>query len=91
MEEAIFEPFDAGVALVCGPDVPSAVHLLRDVVEHVAVLLGTFERELDRVLAPDLQQGASLLLRPGRLSTQVGLEEVAAHQLLDCVQNNTFT
>lgn len=86
MEEAMFEPFDAGVALVCGPYVPSVAHLVRDVVEHVAVLLGTFQRELHRVLAPDLQQGASLLLRPGRLSTQVSLEEATAHQLFDWVQ-----
>lgn len=82
MEEAVFEPLDAGVALVGGPCVTVVAHLLRDVVKHVAVLLGTFQRELDRVLAPDLQQGASLLLRPGRLSTGVSLEEVAARQLL---------
>lgn len=86
MQEAIFEAFDAGVALVRGPGVPSAAHLLRDVVEHVAVLLGTFQRELHRVLAPDLQQGASLLLRPGRLPAQVRLEEASAHQLLDWVE-----
>lgn len=82
MEEAVFEPFDAGVALVGGPCVTMVAHLLRDVVKHVAVLLGAFQRELDRVLAPDLQQGAGLLLRPGRLSTQVSLEEVAAPRLL---------
>lgn len=82
MEEAIFEAFDAGVALVRGPDVPQLAHLLRDVVEHVAVLLGAFQRELHRVLAPDLQQGAGLPLRPGRLPAGVRLEEVAAHQLL---------
>lgn len=82
MEEAVFEAFDAGVALVRGPHVPPLAHLLRDVVEHVAVLLGTFQRELHRVLAPDLQQGSGLLLRPGRLPAGVSLEEGAAHQLL---------
>lgn len=86
VEEAVFEAFDAGVALVCGPHVPSAVHLLRDVVEHVAVLLRAFQRELHRALAPDLQQRAGLLLRPGRLPAQVSLQEAAAHQLLDWAQ-----
>lgn len=86
MEEAVFEALYAGVALVCGPCVPTVAHLLGNVVKHVAVLLGTFQRELDGVLAPDLQQSARLLLRPGRLSTQVSRDEVAARQLLVWVE-----
>lgn len=83
MEKAGFEAFDAGVALVRGPYVPAVAHLLGDVVEDVAVLLGTLQRELDGVLAPDLQQGPGLLLRPRRLPAQVRLEEGTARQLLD--------
>ena len=62
MEEAVFKTLDAGVALFCGPGVAPVVHLLRDVLEHVAVLQGASQSELDNVLAPDLEKGASLLL-----------------------------
>lgn len=82
MEEAVFKALNAGVALLCGPGVAPVVHLLGDVLEHVAVLQGASQSELDDVLAPDLKKGASLLLRPGRLSAHVSLEEVAACELL---------
>lgn len=62
MEEAIFKALDAGVALVRGPYESLVTHLLRDVLEHVAVLQGAPQSDLDRVLTPDLQQGASLLV-----------------------------
>lgn len=82
MEKAIFKALNAGVALVCGPYESSVAHLLRDVLKHVAVLQRAPQGELDGVLTPDLQQGASLLVRPGHLSTQVSLEEAAACGLL---------
>ncbi len=40
----------------------------------MAVLQAAPQGELDGVLTPDLQQGASLLVRPGHLSAQVGQE-----------------
>lgn len=77
MQEAMFKAFNAGVALLRGPYESSVAHLLRDVLEHVAVLQAALQGELDAVFAPDPQQGASLLVRPGHLSAQVG-QEVAA-------------
>lgn len=62
MVEAVFKALDAGVALVGGPHESVVVHLFRDVLKHVAVLQGAPEGELHRVLAPDVQQGAGLLL-----------------------------
>lgn len=83
--ETVFKALDAGVALVRGPHEPVVVHLLGDVLEHVAVLQGAPEGELHRVLAPDVQQGASLPLRPGHLPARVGLdEEVACCGLFVC-------
>lgn len=76
MEEAIFKALNAGVALLRGPYESSVTHLLRNVLKHVAVLQAALQRELDGVFAPDLQQGASLLLRPGHLPAQVGQEVV---------------
>lgn len=84
MVEAVFKALDAGVALIGGPHEPAVIHLLRDVLEHVAVLQGSPQSELDRVLTPDAQQGAGLLVRPGHLSTQVRLREVASWRLLVC-------
>lgn len=78
MVEAVFKALDAGVALVRGPHESAVVHLVGDVVEHVAVLQGAPQGELHRVLAPDAQQGASLLLRPGHLPARVGLDEEVA-------------
>lgn len=72
MEEAVFDALDAGVALLRGPDVSSVAHLLRDVLEHVAVLQAAPQGELDAVLAPDLQQGSGLPVRPGHLPAHVG-------------------
>lgn len=83
MEEAVLEAFNAGVALLWGPHEPSVLHLLRDVLEHMSVLQAALQGELDVVFAPDLQQGASLLVRPGHLSAQVG-QEVAGRRLLVC-------
>jgi len=80
MQEAVFKPLDAGVALLWGPYVSSVAHLLRDVVEHVAVLQAAPQGELHIVLPPDLQQGAGLLVRPGRLPAQV--QELAGGRLL---------
>ena len=37
MQEAMLEAFDAGVALLRGPDESSVAHLLGDVLKHVAV------------------------------------------------------
>lgn len=84
MVEAVFKSLDAGVALIGGPHEPAVVHLLRDVLEHVAVLQRSPQGELDRVLTPDVQQGAGLLVRPGHFPTQVGLREVASCGLLVC-------
>lgn len=84
MVEAVFKALDAGVALIGGPHEPAVVHLLGDVLKHMAVLQGASQGELDRVLTPDVQQGAGLLVRPGHLSTQVRLREVASCGLLVC-------
>lgn len=54
MVEAVFKALDAGVALIGGPHEPAVVHLLGDVLEHVAVLQGAPQGELDRVLTPDV-------------------------------------
>lgn len=88
MEEAVLEAFNASVALLWGPHEPSVVHLLWDVLEHMSVLQAALQGELDVVLAPDLQQGASLLVRPGHLSAQVG-QEVAGRRLLVCKSEQT--
>lgn len=78
MVETVFKALDAGVALVGGPRESIVVHLLGDVFEHVAVLQGAPEGELHRVLAPDAQQGAGLMLRPGHPPARVCLGEEAA-------------
>lgn len=62
MVKTVFKALDAGVALVGGPHKSIVIHLLGDVLEHVSVLQGAPEGELHRVLAPDVQQGAGLLL-----------------------------
>lgn len=85
MEEAVFKALDAGVALLRGPNEPLVIHLLRDVLKHVAVLQAAPQVELDAVLPPDPQQGASLLVRPGHLPAHFG-QEVAGWRLLVCAE-----
>ena len=58
----MFEALNAGVALLRGPYESSVVHLLRDVLKHMSVLQAAPQGDLDVVLAPDLQQAASLLV-----------------------------
>lgn len=70
----MFKALNAGVALLRRPDESSFTHLLGDVLKHVAVLQAAPQGELDAVFTPNLQQGASLLVRPGRLFAQVGQE-----------------
>lgn len=85
MEEAVFEALNAGVALLWGPYESSVAHLVGDVHKHVTVLQAASQSELDVVFTPDLQQGASLLVRPGHLSAQVG-QEVSGWGLLVYVE-----
>ena len=85
VEEAVFKALDAGVALLRGPYEPLVIHLLRDVLKHVAVLQAAPQAELDAVLPPDLQQGASLLVWPGHLSAHFS-QEVAGWGLLVWVE-----
>lgn len=81
MDEAVFEALDAGVALARGADEAALVHLLGDVLEHVPVLEAASQRELHAVAAPDLQQGARLVVRPRHLPAQVG-QQVVGRRLL---------
>lgn len=81
MVEAVFKAFNAWVALLWGPYESQVIHLLRNVLKHMAVLQTAPQGDLDAVFTPDLQQGASLLVRPGRLSALVS-QEAAGWRLL---------
>lgn len=81
MDKAVFKALHAGVALLGGPDEAVVAQLLWDVLKHVSVLQAAPQGELDAVLAPDLQEGASLKVRPGSLSAHV-CQDVAGRGLL---------